>query len=65
MILSDFVEIFGIKKLESLGNVAHVILCITVFIQIWHKTDKQTDDNSIYHVSIMLHGKNICAAIKT
>jgi len=62
---SNFAEIFGIRKLESLG----VRRCLRdpIFIPFSHNTgvwwtdrwtDRQTHDNSIYRTSIASRGKN-------
>jgi len=50
-----FTEIFGIRKLQSLGGSVYVILSLAVLIQYQHVTDTHDDDT--YHASIALHSK--------
>ena len=46
---SNFSEIFGIRKLETLCNVACVILCLAVLVELRLVTDTDTDRHRPQH----------------
>jgi len=64
---SNFAEIFGVRKLESLGyhcGVVCMILCLAILVEhrlvTVRRADRQTDTgHSIYCTSIASRGKNI------
>ena len=50
----------GVVRVTKLSyGVVCMILCLVVLIQYRHVTDGRTHDDSIYHASIALRGKNV------